>query len=137
MKRKSINVILTLFALVPMTFYLLLTVYGIVNVLMRFAPDDALLLLSMVFGVLGYVGLAMNLKQNKELKVELINFILLLIGVSGGILFTSIEGGLKAWKWIFTIEEPDEWLMSVGPVLIVIFLMVLKGKRLKTLYMKS
>lgn len=137
MKRKSINVILTLFALVPMTFYLLLTVYGIVNVLMRFAPDDALLLLSMVFGVLGYVGLAMNLKQNKELKGELINFILLLIGVSGVILFTSIEGGLKAWKWILTIEEPDEWLMSVGPVSIVIFLMVLKGKRLKTLYMKS
>ncbi len=92
------------------------------------------MLISLLFGILGYIGLLMNLKQNKELKVELINFILLVLGIVGFVLFNSCQGGLRAWKWILMIEEPDEWILFFGPILITLFLIVIKGKRLTKLY---
>ena len=79
----------------------------------------------------------MNLKRDRQKKGEAINFFLLSLGVFGFVLFTSFEGGIKAWKWIFIIEEPDEWLIYVGPILITIFLTIVKVKRLTAIYMKS
>lgn len=88
----------------------------------------------MIFGLLGYIGLVMNLKQDKKIKSELLNFIFLTLGIIGFIMFNSIEGGIEAWKWIILIEEPDEWLIFVGPILITIILTIMKGKRLITMY---
>ena len=87
----------------------------------------------MVLGILGYVGLLMSLKQNKQKKGELVNFIFLLLGITGFVVFTTFVGGIKAWKWIITVEEPDEWLMFTGPILITFYLMIRKGKRLLTM----
>ncbi|MCX2745632.1 hypothetical protein OO013_17250 [Mangrovivirga sp. M17] len=137
MKKERINIALTLLALLPMTFFLFVSIYGAFNILSSFDFNDTLILISLIFGILGYVGLLMNLKQNKELKAESINFIFLLLGIVGFILFNSFEGGLKAWKWILMIEDPDEWLMFVGPTLITILLIVTKGKRLTTLYNRN
>lgn len=137
MKKETINIILTVLALLPMTFFLFVSIYGVFNILSSFHFNDTLVLISLIFGILGYVGLVMNLKQNKKLKTEVINFIFLLLGIVGFVLFNSFEGGLKAWKWILMIEEPDEWLMYVGPTLITIILILEKGKRLTTMAKKS
>lgn len=133
MKKETINIILTVLALLPMTFFLFVSIYGVFNILSSFHFNDTLVLISLIFGILGYAGLVMNLKQNKKLKTEVINFIFLLLGIVGFVLFNSFEGGLKAWKWILMIEEPDEWLMYVGPTLITIILILKKGKRLTTM----
>ena len=137
MKKETINIILTVLALLPMTFFLFVSIYGAFNILSSFHFNDTLVLISLIFGILGYAGLVMNLKQNKKLKTEVINFIFLLLGIVGFVLFNSFEGGLKAWKWILMIEEPDEWLMFVGPTLITIILILKKGKRLTTMAKKS
>ena len=137
MKKETINIILTVLALLPMTFFLFVSIYGAFNILSSFHFNDTLVLISLIFGILGYAGLVMNLKQNKKLKTEVINFIFLLLGIVGFVLFNSFVGGLKAWKWILMIEEPDEWLMFVGPTLITIILILKKGKRLTTMAKKS
>lgn len=134
MIREPLNLALTVIALIPMTFFLFLSIYGLVNALSRFDLGKAPIYISMVFGVLGYVGLVMNLIQDKKLKAEVVNFIFLLLGIIGFMLFISLAGGLRVWKWVLFIEEPDEWAVIVGPILITIFLTVIKGKRLKKLY---
>lgn len=135
--KKEINIVLTLLALLPMTFFLFVSIYGVFNSLSSFDFKKMPLLISFIFGILGYAGLLMNLKQNKELKAEVINFIFLLLGIVGFVLFNSIEGGLKAWKWVLIIEEPYEWLMFVGPNLITIVLIIIKGNLLRTLFKVS
>ena len=137
MKKDTINIVLTLLALLPMTFFLFVSIYGIFNILSSFDLNAIIILISLIFGIIGYVGLLMNLKQNKDLKSEIINFIFLLLGIVGFVLFNSFEFGLKAWKWILMIEEPDEWLMFVGPTLTTIILIVIKGKRLTKLYKRN
>lgn len=117
-----------------MTLFLFLSIYGISNILSNFDAGDTPVLLSMILGILGFVGLFMNLKQNRRLKPELLNFILLTFGIIGFVLFISLEGGIKAWKWIIMIEEPGEWLLFVVPLLITIFLTVKKGKCLITMH---
>ena len=130
MKRETINIILTVISLLPMTYFLLLSIYGMFNILSNFETKSIMILISMIFGVYGYIGLLMNLKQNKNLKVEIINFIMLLLGIIGFAIFNSIIGGKDAWKWIVTMEEPDEWFILVAPILISIFLTIEKGIRI-------
>jgi hypothetical protein len=134
MKKGTVNIILTLVALIPMTFYMLLSIYGLTIVLSNFDVNDVLILISMVFGILGYIGLVMNLKRHKKLKAELANFIFLLLGIIGFIMFISFEGGVDGWKWVILIEELDEWLVSVVPILITTLLTIIKAKRLTTMY---
>jgi preprotein translocase subunit Sss1 len=86
--------------------------------------------LAMVFGIIGYIGLIMNLKTEKKLKSECINFVFLLVGIIGFILFHSIKGGITAWKWIIFMEEPNEWIIFVGPMLMTIIITVMKGNLL-------
>jgi|GEM_PF-2071873 len=134
MKRETLHAILTIIALIPMTYFFILTIYFLFVILSSFDLKDTPYLVSMIFGVLGYVGLVMNLKQNKVYAAELTNFIFLSLGLIGFIFFYAYQGGIRAWQWILFIEEPDEWIMSVGPILITIFLTVTKGKRLLALY---
>ena len=130
MKKETVNRILTILALIPATLFMVLSIFGLVQILSNFDIKDIPILLSIVFGLLGYVGLWMNLKQNKELKAELLNFLFLLLGIIGAVLFILFEGGMRAWKWIITVEDPVEWLIFVGPILIALYLLFLKGKRL-------
>ncbi|AWH74780.1 hypothetical protein DCS32_11610 [Dokdonia sp. Dokd-P16] len=132
MKKETVNIILTIVALIPMTYFMVLSIYALANLLSKFDVDDTLILISITFGILGYVGLLMNLKQSKNKNVEFINLTFLSIGIIGFVLFNSIQGGTKAWKWVIMIEEPDEWLMFVGPILITMYLSIIKGKRLIT-----
>ena len=132
MKKETVNIILTIVALIPMTYFMVLSIYALANLLSKFDVDDTLILISITFGILGYVGLLMNLKQSKNKNVEFINLTFLSLGIIGFVLFNSIQGGTKAWKWVIMTEEPDEWLMFVGPILITMYLSIIKGKRLIT-----
>lgn len=137
MNKETVNTILTILAIMPMTFFLALSIYGLSAILSNFDADDTLILISIIFGIFGYVGLLMNLKQDKSKRGELINLIFLLLGIIGFILFTSFEGGIIAWKWIITVDELDEWLVFVGPVLITIYLTVIKVIQFTKLHLKS
>ena len=130
MKRETITIILTTITLFPMTFWLFLSIYGLKSILTNFDSNNIQIVLAMVFGIIGYIGLIMNLKTDKKMKAERINFIFLLVGIIGFILFHSIEGGLEAWKWIIFMEEPDEWIIFVGPILMTIIITVMKGNHL-------
>lgn len=130
MKRETITIILTTITLIPMTFWLFLSIYGLKSILTNFDSNNIPIGLAMVFGIIGYIGLIMNLKTDKKLKGECINFVFLLVGIIGFILFHSIEGGINAWKWIIFMEEPDEWIIFVGPMLMTIIITVMKGNLL-------
>lgn len=130
MKRETITIILTTITLIPMTFWLFLSIYGLKNMLTNFDSNNIPIGLAMVFGIIGYIGLIMNLKTEKKLKSECINFVFLLVGIIGFILFHSIEGGITAWKWIIFMEEPNEWIIFVGPMLMTIIITVMKGNLL-------
>lgn len=130
MKRETITIILTTITLIPMTFWLFLSIYGLKNMLTNFDSNNIPIGLAMVFGIIGYIGLIMNLKTEKKLKSECINFVFLLVGIIGFILFHSIKGGITAWKWIIFMEEPNEWIIFVGPMLMTIIITVMKGNLL-------
>lgn len=136
MNKEKINIILTLIALVPLSFFQFMTLYELFQMVSLAYLRDVPIVISMIFGTCGYVGLLMNLKTNKKKKYEIANFILLLLGIIGFVLFNTFEGGWKAWKWILTMEEPGEWLIFVGPVLLTIYLTITKGKRLTTMTKK-
>jgi hypothetical protein len=137
MKRETLNIFLTILTLIPLTFYLIISVYALYNILSKFSVDTLIILIPITLGILGYVGLLMNLKKDKGQKWEFINLIFLISGIIGWVLFNSFVGGIEAWKWIIMIEEPDEWLIFVGPILLTMYLTIIKTKRLTTMYKKS
>ncbi|MES2587807.1 MAG: hypothetical protein V4622_02435 [Bacteroidota bacterium] len=100
--------------LIPATILLLLTIIGISNIFsfheIRF--KEFIVFTSMILGIVGYVGLLTSLIFNNK---TILNLILLLLGLIGFVIFTSFEGGLYAWKWIITMEEPEEWFIPVWP----------------------
>jgi len=137
MKKDKLNIFLTILTLIPLTFYLIISVYALYKILSKFSVDALIILIPIILGILGYVGLLMNLKKNKGQKWEFINLTFLISGIIGWVLFNSFVGGIEAWKWIIMIEEPDEWLIFVGPILLTMYLTIIKTKRLTTMYMKS
>ena len=137
MKKDKLNNFLTILTLIPLTFYLVISVYALYNILSKFSVDALIILIPITLGILGYVGLLMNLKKNKGQKWEFINLTFLISGIIGWVLFNSFVGGIEAWKWIIMIDEPDEWLIFVGPILLTVYLTIIKAKRLTTMYMKS
>jgi len=137
MKKDKLNNFLTILTLIPLTFYLMISVYALYNILSKFSVDALIILIPITLGILGYVGLLMNLKKNKGQKWEFINLTFLISGIIGWVLFNSFVGGIEAWKWIIMIDEPDEWLIFVGPILLTVYLTIIKAKRLTTMYMKS
>lgn len=137
MNRETLNTIVTIIALIPMSFFMFLSIFMIRNIILNIQPNDFPILTSLLLGILGYIGLLWNLIYDKKKVAETLNFILLVLGILGFILFVSIEGGFKGWRWIFTIEEPEEWFIIVGPIIITIYLMIEKVKRLFRLYKGS
>lgn len=135
MKKGAVNIILTIIAIIPTTLLVILSIFGLVNILSNFNVNAIPVLFSIVLGIFGYIGLWMNLKQRKDLKAEVLNFIFLLLGILGLVLFILFEGGMHAWEWIIMIKDPVEWLIFVGPILITLYLILSKGKRI--IYMSS
>jgi hypothetical protein len=122
------QLVLTIIALVPATplvFFSSLWLFQIHII-------DYGIFISMIFGVFGYIGLIMNLFWNKPIKIEIVNFILLLFGFVGFFIFIIFERSGRVLKWVITMEEPDEFLILVSPTLISIILLLIKGKQIKT-----
>ncbi|MFM6994594.1 MAG: hypothetical protein ACKOWO_05730 [Sediminibacterium sp.] len=70
--------------------------------------------MSILFGITGYIGLITSLALPKK---NFLNFLLLLLGLIGFSIFLSYEGGMKGWKWLLTIEEPEEWFILALPII--------------------
>lgn len=102
------------------TLLLLPTLAFLFKMLINFKSKNISLMLCFFGGIAGYFGLCMLLSKNDTLKFKLLNIILLICGVSSFVGFTSITGGEKAWEWVFTFKEPDEWLFIVYPSIISI-----------------
>ncbi len=136
MKKETLNIFITILTLIPLTFYLIISVYALYNILSKFSVDTLIILIPITLGILGYIGLLMNLKKDKGQKWEFINLTFLISGIIGWVLFNSFVGGIEAWKWIIMIEEPDEWLIFVGPILLTMYLTIIKAKHLTTMYLK-
>lgn len=137
MNNKIVNVILTIVALIPMTYFLIFSLYVLIRILSSFEVSDTLYAFCLLCGILGYIGLLMNLKQPKSRKAEIINVIFLSLGIIGFLIFYSLTSGIDGWKWIITMKEPDEWLVLVIPLLITLYLIVIKGNQLSRKYQKS
>ncbi len=129
-----INIILTLIALIPMTIFLYMVLWGVLNITPLIDSGETLFLITMIFWVCGNIGLIMNLKQSKKRKSEVINFILLFFGVIGLFMFSLFENGWNLWNWIFTTRHPLASLIFALPFIIKIFLTGAKAKQLRLLY---
>ncbi|MEA5405421.1 hypothetical protein VB776_20955 [Arcicella sp. DC2W] len=90
---------------------------------------EIFMVLSMIFGICGYLGLLFSLLPKLENKYQL-KFILLVLGIIGSVTFTTITGGKRAWTWVLSIEEFDGWIIWVWPLIVTIILIGLNGRKL-------
>lgn len=117
--------------LLPATFLLGLTFLFIPDLIKNLSLefDEILMLLSMTFGICGYIGLLFSLLTKFENKNQ-VKLIFLVLGIIGSITFMSIAGGKRAWTWVLDIEEFDEWIIWVWPIIVSIVLVGSNGKKL-------
>jgi len=90
---------------------------------------EIFMVLSMIFGICGYIGLLLSLLPKLEQKY-LLKFTLLVLGLIGSVTFTIVAGGKRAWTWVLNIEEFDEWIIWVWPLIVSIVLIGLNGRKL-------
>jgi hypothetical protein len=102
--------------LFPATFLLFFSFFGLANITSsnHLFQKDIIILTSILLGIVGYIGLITSLTLPKK---TLINFLLLFMGLIGFSIFISIEGGIRGWKWLLTIEEPEEWFLLAWPII--------------------
>lgn len=117
--------------LLPATFLLGLTFLFLPDLIknLSFEVVKIFMVLSMIFGICGYIGLLLSLLPKLEHKY-LLKFTLLVLGIIGSVTFTTIAGGKRAWTWIFNIEEFDEWIIWIWPLIVSIVLISLNGRKL-------
>lgn len=117
--------------LLPATFLLGLTFLFLPDQIknLSFEVVEILMFLSMIFGICGYIGLLLSLIPKLKHKY-LLKFALLFLGVIGSMTFTTIAGGKRAWTWILNIEEFDEWIIWVWPIIVSTVLIFLNGRKL-------
>jgi hypothetical protein len=117
--------------LLPATFMLVLTFLFLPNLIknLSFEVVEILMLFSMILGICGYIGLLISLLSKLEYKY-LLKFTLLVLGIIGSVTFTTIAGGKRAWAWVLNIEEFDEWIIWVWPIIVSIVLLSLNGRKL-------
>lgn len=137
MNKNILHFIIVTSAILPATLLLFLNLIVAFNFIPRIEFKSILILLVFVFGILGYIGLIMLLFLMKNKKKEALNMILLTCGICSFILFNSIEGGTRAWKWILTMEEPDEWFILVWPTLVSFGYLIIKVKRLSSVALEK
>jgi hypothetical protein len=117
--------------LLPATFLLGLTILFLPDLIKNLSLDlvQISMVLSMIFGIFGYIGLLLSLLPKLEHKYML-KFTLLVFGIIGFVTFTTITGGKRAWTWVLIIEEFDEWIIWIWPQIVSIVLIVLNGRKL-------
>ncbi len=100
--------IILLVGLVPATLMLCFSILGLCTIVTSdyIYLKEIILLFSIIFGILGYTGLLTSLLIPEKAKL---NFCFLLLGLIGFSVFLSYESGISGWKWLLTMEEPDEW----------------------------
>lgn len=108
--------IILITGLFPATLLLFFSFLGLANILSsnQLYQKDIIILTSILLGMAGYVGLITSLALPKK---TLLNFLLLLLGLIGFSIFLSYEGGMRGWKWLLTIEEPEEWFFPAWPII--------------------
>lgn len=115
--KSFINYLFIFSAIIPATYllFLCLLVLGEVVSDFSFNSESILYLLIGLSGIMGYLGLLFLFAENRIKNAVII--MCLSLGVISLIIFTSIQG-IHAWKWILTMEEPDEWFILVWPSIV-------------------
>jgi FtsH-binding integral membrane protein len=129
--KNSIKKIFILTGLLPATFLLGLTIIFLPSFIrdLSFEFDDIFLPVSMIFGICGFIGLLLSIMPKFEDK-RLLKLVFLILGILGSIMFISIAGGKEAWTWILKIEEFDEWIIAVWPLIVSIVLIYLNIQKI-------
>jgi len=129
--RTYLKKLFILSGLLPATFLLGLTFLFLPDQLKNLSLelDEIFMFLSMIFGICGYIGLLLSLLPKLEHKY-LLKFILLVLGIIGSVIFTTIAGGKRAWTWVLNIEEFEEWIIWVWPLIVSIVIVGLNGQKL-------
>jgi hypothetical protein len=68
-------------------------------------------------GICGYIGLIMILKGLHKTR-HILKSIFLILGLIGFIIFVNYSGRNNFWKWILSVEEPDEWFIIMLPLIV-------------------
>jgi hypothetical protein len=126
-----LKIFFILSGLLPATFLLGLTLFFLPDLIKNLSLelDEIFMVLSMIFGICGYIGLLLSLLPKFQSKY-LLKLIFLVLGIIGSVTFTTIAGGKRAWTWVLNIEEFDEWIIWVWPLIVSIVLVGLNGKKL-------
>lgn len=117
--------------LLPATFLLGLTFLFLPDLIKNLSLElvEIFMVLSMIFGICGYIGLLLSLLPKLEHKY-LLKLTLLVLGIIGSVTFITIAGGKRAWTWVLNIEEFDEWIIWVWPLIVSIVSIGLNGRKL-------
>ena len=109
--------------IVPATFMLIISLAALVFIIDGRSLDikKIVLVVSIILGVIGYLGFILSLILPKRIKL---NLSLLSIGTVGYVTFISVEGGAHVWEWIFTMAEPGEWILVCWPLIVALILIV-------------
>ena len=129
--RTYLKKLFILSGLLPATFLLGLTILFLPDMIKNLSLElvEIFMVLSMIFGICGYIGLLLSLLPKLEHKY-LLKFTLLILGLIGSVTFTTITGGKRAWTWVLSIEEFDEWIIWVWHLIVSIVLIGLNGRKL-------
>lgn len=129
--RTYLKTFFILSGLLPATFLLGLTFLFLPEQIKNLSLelDEIFMFLSMIFGICGYIGLLLSLLPKLEHKYKL-KFALLFLGIIASVIFTTIAGGKRAWTWILNVEEFDEWIIWIWPLIVSIVLIALNGRKL-------
>jgi hypothetical protein len=118
-----IRYILIISALIPATILLGFSFYALGKVLVNLDKVYKIkyfsLLLTSSLGILGYCGLFMLLTFYDKINPKRA-LLFLICGIISFVIFTSM-GGVRAWLWVITMEEPDEWFIFVWPTVVSIY----------------
>ncbi|MEX1003356.1 MAG: hypothetical protein WDZ35_14650 [Crocinitomicaceae bacterium] len=122
---KSLDLFLSVLAFVPASILVFFSTGVFVTLIPEFEFEfrKIIAVLYLLLGIAGYIGIIFAMVGRLETKPKLI-LTLLSCGILSFILFNSFEGGTRAWKWIFTIEEPGEWFLLVWPTLVSIYFVI-------------
>ena len=112
-----VNTVFIISGIIPATFLLLLCFFMIGKFFTDSYTDSSstLFLFNSILGVFGYVGLIFLLLEHKVKSWVILCF--LASGLCSFVIFNSIAGE-RAWRWILTMEEPNEWFIFVWPAIV-------------------
>lgn len=123
MTRPTIIKVFILTGIIPATFMLIISLAALIFIIDGRSLDikNIVLVVSIILGVIGYLGFVLSLISPKNIKL---NLSLLSIGTIGYITFISVEGGKHVWEWIFTMSEPGEWFLVCWPLIVALILII-------------